>query len=240
MCNKATTVPGGRNLFFGRERNLPVTDCTQLRDYLPAEKKHHYRCGYSMAEACKSWLAADGRLPCSIARVIGDRELIAAHFEYPTRVWGGGKSMTDVMAFVRDGVVAVEAKVNESFGNVVSEWIFEEEISNERSPPGRTKAILRYASAFGVRSPRLLGIRYQLLHRTLSAARAAQSRRLSKAWMIVQSFSPTETDTYRRNRDDFDCFVALVGEAPTIEGVLVKLAWVSDDPMPQDGPRSTA
>ena len=45
-------------------------------------------------------------------------------------VWGGGFAMTDIMAFVPNGVIAVEAKVDEPFDDPVSTWIFKEEKKN--------------------------------------------------------------------------------------------------------------
>jgi hypothetical protein len=219
------------NLYFGLDQTRPIIVPTDLRDCLPADRKHHYQDGKSMAEAAKSWVAACGCLPPSIEKVVGSPELIAGHFEYPTTVWGGGSGMTDVMAFVPDGVVAVEAKVNETFDKVVLEWIFERENEQggERSPPHRTGVILQYAKDFGVRSTQLLEIRYQLLSRTLCAALTANALGRSKAWMVVQSF-PCSAGAERdcTNRSDFDRFTALVGDAPTIADVRVKLAWVDD------------
>ncbi|PDT73057.1 hypothetical protein CO675_32155 [Bradyrhizobium sp. C9] len=159
---------------------------------------------------------------------MGSDQLEAAHFEYPTRVWGGGFSMTDIMAFIPNAVVAVEAKVDEPFDELVSNWIFKEEQNNSDSPPHRTAVIQRYASALRLESVQLLNIRYQLLQRTLAVAITAKEQSLSKAWMIVQSFSPTITQSKSTNRDDFDRFVELVGAAPTIENVQVRLAWASD------------
>src|SRR6516225_7072633 len=71
------------NLFFGFGKDRPVTVCTDVRDYLADDRKHHYRDGRSMAEASKCWCAANGSLPKSIAETVGNGELYAAHFEYP-------------------------------------------------------------------------------------------------------------------------------------------------------------
>src|SRR3974377_919993 len=87
------------------------------------DRKRQYQDGYSMAEAAKCWVAAGDCLPSTIAAVIGGNELNSAHFEYPTTVWGGGTAMTDIMAFLPNGVVAVEAKLNEPFDVIVSDWI---------------------------------------------------------------------------------------------------------------------
>jgi hypothetical protein len=218
-------------LFFGPGRDRPVNVCTDVRDCLPEDRKYQYQDGFSMAEAAKCWVAAGEHLPRSIADVVGSNELIAAHFEYPTGVWGGGIAMTDIMAFLSNGIIAVEAKVNEPFDDLVSAWIFKREKEDTESPPRRTRVIQRYAEALGLRSRQLLDIRYQLLQRTLCAALTAQGQRASNAWMVVQAFaSHTGGDGHLTNRSDFDRFVTLVGSAPKIEGVHVQIAWVSDNP----------
>jgi hypothetical protein len=160
-------------LFFGGGKGHPISVATDLREYLPEERRYHYRDGYSMAEAAKAWTSAGGYLPLQIAAVIGANELDSAHFEFPTTVWGGGLAMTDVMAFVPGGVIAVEAKLNEPFDHLVSDWITLDAVKNARSPPHRMEVVRRYAVALGVDPERLLEIRYQLLQRTLCAALTA-------------------------------------------------------------------
>ena len=175
-------------LFFGPGKDRPITLCTDVRDYMPEDKKYQYRDGRSMAEAARCWVAASGHLPQSIADVVGSNEMISAHFEYPTPVWGGGIAMTDIMAFIPNGLIAVEAKVDEPFDDLVSAWIFKEETKNANSPPHRTRVIQLYAKILGVKSEQLLGIRYQLLQRTLCAALTAKAQGISEAWMVVQAF----------------------------------------------------
>jgi hypothetical protein len=87
-------------LFFGSGKNVPIRNATDLRERLQEDKKHHYQDGYSMAEAAKCWVLANGYLPPVIAGIVGSKELNSAHFEFPTPVWGGGIAMTDIMAFV--------------------------------------------------------------------------------------------------------------------------------------------
>jgi hypothetical protein len=214
-------------LFFGVGTTRPISVATDVRDYLPADKKYHYRDGYSMAEAAKSWVSAGGYLPHEIAAVVGFNDLDSAHFEYPTSVWGGGIAMTDIMAFVPDGIIAVEAKVNEHFDDIVSIWIDREAVRNPRSPPHRRTILQRYADALGAAPAALMDVRYQLLQRTLCAALAARSQQARRAWMVVQSFPSSDDNAQRINRADFDRFMALVGEAPAIDGTQVKLAWAS-------------
>jgi hypothetical protein len=161
-------------LYIGNDTSRRLTHPTQLLDALPPERRYQFKEGRSMAEAAKGWVAAGGRLPHSIAKVTGSDELLRAHFEYGTRVWGGGTGQTDVMAFVPDAVIAVEAKVDESFDQIVLDWICAEHRENPRSPPHRLGVIQRYADALAVSLRQLMELRYQLLQRTLCAALTAQ------------------------------------------------------------------
>jgi hypothetical protein len=212
-------------LFFGSGKGKPILSAIDLQGYLRDDIKYQYQEGRSMAEAAKCWVAAGGLLPEKIATVVGCNDLISAHFEFPTPVWGGGTAMTDVMAVLSDCIIAVEAKVDEPFDDLVSAWITRD-AKNPNSPPHRQKVIERYANAFKVEVGQLSGVRYQLLQRTLSAGRTALSEGKSQSWMIVQSFASAHSDGNRRNRADFDYFRNLVGDAPTIEGQRVRLDWV--------------
>jgi hypothetical protein len=217
----------GMKLYFGPNIDKPVTAALDVQGYLEEDKKHQYRDKYSMAEAAKSWVCAKGCLPESIAAIVGSNDLNVAHFEFPAKVWGGGTAMTDVMAFIPNGVIAVEAKVNEPFDDVVSDWIEREAKRKPDSPPHRRKVVQRYADALVVDAEHLLGIRYQLLQRVLCASIVARAKGLSEAWMIVQHFPRGDASDKIANRSDFDAFVALVGKAPVIEGVKVQLGWAT-------------
>ena len=150
-------------LFFGAGQDRPVVRAEDVRGYLPPDKIHHYREGFSMAEAAKSWVRAYPGLPPGVAALIGPQPLLRAHFEFPTRVWGGGTAMADVMAFLPSTVIAVEAKVSEPFDLPVADWIESQAASNPRSPPHRLRVVRRYAEALGVTTTALEPIRYQLL-----------------------------------------------------------------------------
>jgi hypothetical protein len=217
-------------LFFGPGTDQPIRSAIDVRSYLPDDKKYQYCDGFSMAEAAKSWVSSNGSLPFEIANVVGSNELNRAHFEYPTFVWGGGKAMTDVMAFLPRGVIAVEAKVDEPFDDIVFVWIEREAKRNPRSPTHRSTVIQKYAKALRVRPESLMNIRYQLLQRTLCAAITARNANLSDAWMIVHSFPSTRDGATNTNRTDFDNFVALVSDKALVEDVRVRLAWASHAP----------
>ena len=214
--------------FFGIGIRRPINRPTDIIRHLPPDKRHHYRDGYSMAEAAKCWMAASGRLPLRIAELVGAESLEAVHFEYGNSVWGGGTSMTDIMAFIPDAVIAVEAKAREALDEEVRNWIYKDAAKNPRSPPHRRRVVVQYGSALGVNADALLDVRYQLLHRTLAAARVARQHRRSRAWMIVHSFAPLQCEEHARNRADFDRYVSLVGNTPVLEGIPVRLAWIDE------------
>jgi hypothetical protein len=221
---------GETRLYFGNDVSIPVNVPTDVQDHLPPDKRYLFSPGRSMALAANSWVNAKRELPKAIAEVVGSDVLDSAHFEYGVAVYGRGLSMTDVMAFTVDAVIAVEAQAREPFGSVVWDWIDEDQAKNANSPPYRCKVIAEYAQAFGVRFKNLLPLRYQLFHRTLSAALTAQKTGRQRAWMVVQSFAPLNSDEHAQNRSDFDRFVAVVGETSILQNFPVRLAWV-DEPV---------
>jgi large subunit ribosomal protein L30 len=234
MIAKVKHLVAATCFFFADETiNCPIFHASELKRCLPPNRRHHYRCGYSMAESAKYWLAAAectspggpmliGSLPHEIGRLLGANALETAYFEYPVTVFGGGRSITDILAVTPTTIVAVEAKVRESFGDEVLNWAAD--------MPNRLAVITQYAETFNVGEDKLIRLRYQLLHRTLSAALIARKYERESAWMIVHSFAPLDCDEHARNREDFDRYAALIGPEPVIEGVTIHLAWVDSVP----------
>jgi hypothetical protein len=105
-------------------------------------------------------------------------------------------SMNDIMAFTPSAVIAVEAKARETFDTEVRIWAGD--MAN------RLDFVDRYAGAFRLRRDDLMGLRYQLVHRTVSAALVAREYGRKSAWMIVHSFAPLDCKEHERNRADFD------------------------------------
>ncbi len=79
--------------------------------------------------------------------------------------------MTDVMAFTVDTVIAVEAKACEPLAGWYGTGLTR---ARPQKPILRSKVIAQYAQALGARFKDLLPLRYQLFHRTLSAALTAR------------------------------------------------------------------
>src|SRR5205085_678451 len=127
-------------------------------------------------------------------------ELVDAFLERCIELGDGLRpSQADVLAVLGLGsqlaIMAVEGKVDESFGELVSQWLKGPEASRK---PYRLE---RLATTLGMNPSECEPLRYQLLHRTASAIYEAHRYRASTAIMMVHSFDPTDAGF-----DDFALF----------------------------------
>jgi len=172
----------------------------------------HWKKGRSAMSAAACWEENEPKLPAAISDVLeasGDKsltslELLAAIPEWEVDLPGGARpSQTDVLAITRNEhglvILGVEAKVDEPFGPTLGE---------KKAGPseGQLKRIAYLERELGCASPMDDSIRYQLLHRTVSAILTARSFHAGIAVMLVHSFSPDS-----RWREDFEAFTAAVG-----------------------------
>ena len=206
---------------------------------LLAQPELHWKSGFSAMTLARAWEdAAPSGFPREVALALatGPREwsqlrLLLAIPEYHVSLPGGSRaSQTDLVAFGRSvsGLVAIaiEGKVDESLGPTVGQKRAEES-------SGVDERLLYLESALGLRSPCPDSIRYQLLHRTVSALRIAEDFAATSAVMLVQSFSPTS-----KWHDDFEAFATLFGAAPakgaltligTHRGIALYIGWCVGD-----------
>jgi len=156
--------------------------------------------------------------------------------EYRVRLSGRGHgSQVDLVVLARcpgrsDGLVAiaVEGKVSEPFGPTVGAW------RRERSD-NREKRLLFLCNELGLDADSLPDdVRYQLLHRAVSAIEVARAFATRNAVLLVHSFSPR-----RKGWEDFARFAGLLGiqltpgqvSAPVELGTAdLQLGWVADQP----------
>ncbi len=170
-----------------------------VEDWQPllAKPELHWKAGYSAMTLAKSWETAHPGIPPEVESALKSAHnpllsyarLLLAVPEYEVDLPGGRRpSQTDLLALLEGTAglvaVAVEGKVDEPFGPTVGEK------RSEHSPGVDTR--LKYmTNALGLASvPDSL--RYQLLHRTVSALLIALEFHAEAAVMLVQSFSPTE------------------------------------------------
>ena len=182
---------------------------------LLAQPSLHWKRGRSAMTTAACWESSPNALPPEISKVLDaadetslrSLELLAAIPEWEVALPGGERaSHTDVLALARNDcglvVVAVEAKVEEPFGPTLGE-------KREGASSGQTARIRYLERELGCSSPIGDDVRYQLLHRTVSAKLTAQAFHASTAVMLVQSFSPNA-----KWREDFDAFTVAVSAEP--------------------------
>jgi hypothetical protein len=205
----------------------------------------HFVDGYSAAELAKSWWKA-GEFPHNVRAVLNKTEgwegsdVLEAFFERRTDLdTGRAPSQTDLLILANcprgngNGIIAVEGKCNEPFGEVVSRWLVSEEASDK---PDRLRFLREILS---LEEGQVENLRYQLLHRTASAILEAHRFRCSRAVVLVHHFAQTPEEN-SKSFDDFCLFTKAV-DAPIpgrnsssvgrlFQGVDVRFAWVDDLP----------
>jgi hypothetical protein len=214
----------------GRERTGAMRGISQLHlpmrrpeDVIPyLGSPDSWRDGRSAKLVAESWFAAKDRpglhgLPDMVRVTLGrcppgqmsrfaEAELVDAFLERCIELGDGSRpSQTDVLAILRLpnelAVMAVEGKVDESFGPLVSEW--RRNAAPASKKPARLK---RLAETLGIDVSACETLRYQLLHRTASAIYEARRYHAEVAVMMVHSFDPHDAGF-----EDFARFAAAIG-----------------------------
>ena len=142
---------------------------------------------------------------------------------------GRAASQNDLFVLGRtpEGLAAimVEGKVSEPFGPLVSEWYVD-------PSPGKIKRLGFLCNALGLSETQVQNVRYQLLHRTVSALIEARRFHAISAVMLVHSFSKTKEwfDDYRQFAGLFnlDVEVGKIYSAGKL-GTELFIGWVCDD-----------
>ena len=106
-------------------------------------------------------------------------------------------------------VMAVEGKVDESFGPFVSEWL-------EGASADKERRLANLRGTLGLQDAAVEQLRYQFLHRAASAIYEAHRYRARVAVMMVQSFDPRHAGL-----TSFQAFAAAVGASEADAGRLV-------------------
>ena len=198
---------------------------------LLADPEKHWRSGYSARTLAACWEAAQG-LPPEISRFfLGNVDLLLALPEHKVPIPPRGRdSQNDVFVLVRhvDQTVSlmIEGKVEEPFGPLVGEWLSD-------GSEGKRQRLGWICEQLGLDSETVNHLRYQLLHRTVSAIIEMHRFKTDRAAMIVHSFSRKKS-WY----PDFEAFVSAFDQGPIIDdastialpsGESVLLAWATGD-----------
>ena len=179
---------------------------------LLADPDLHWVDGRSAKCLAESWEQAAPGFPRSVEDALEssgvpdlqDLEIIAAFPEYEVPLPGGSTaSQTDLMVIARGAaglvVIAVEGKVDETFGPTVGE-------KREGASAGQAERLTYLHEVLQLSPPVPDSIRYQLLHRTASALIVAEQYSAVAAVMLVHSFSAE-----RAGFEEFASFSNLMG-----------------------------
>lgn len=190
------------------------------------------------AAAC--WEDNHPNLPSEIVAILNSTdesslkglELLAAIPEWEVDLPGGDRpSQTDILAITRNEndlvLLAVEAKVEEPFGPTLGE-------KKNCASEGQLNRISYLEDMLGRTTPFPNNIRYQLLHRSVSALLTAKSFHSPIAVMLVHSFSQSS-----KWRNEFEAFCTElkctslskdVWEVPNIKDGRLLLGWCKGNP----------
>ena len=179
---------------------------------LLAEPDKQWKTGYSARSLAYCWEEAQG-FPKSVTDVFKSSSFKLFHsvefilgipehkVDLPPK--GGRPSQNDlfILAKSQDELIsiAVESKVAEPFGPLVSEWV-------EDASPGKSERLEFLINLLEINNKDISNIRYQLLHRTASALIEAERFCAPHALMLVHSFSQ-EHQWF----EDYAAFAALYG-----------------------------
>ena len=189
----------------------------------------HWRAGYSARMLAERWTDDPG-IPAEVAAMLDPpAELLYAIPEYRVPVPGrGADSQCDLLALVRTkgrlGVVAVEGKVDETFGPTIGEWL-------SAGGENRKDRLMGLCGLLDCPNDPPHALRYQLFHRAAAAVIEARRIGASLAVAIVHSFSASH-----RWLDDFEAFSDHIGQPATrgafrdrtlSDGLALRLGWAS-------------
>lgn len=204
-------------------------------------KPTHWKDGRSAKAVAESWFRAND-LPAPVRAVLDQAEeyrgaeLIDAWLERCVDLGDGQRpTQTDLMAVLGIGpsdggelaVLAVEAKVDESFGPTVAEWLVD-------ASAAKRQRLAYLAGLFGLDPAACGPLRYQFLHRTASAVLEARRYRARRSVMLVQSFCPKASGFA-----DYERFFEALGlphltsnmlsKPLAVAGVKLRIGWVAHD-----------
>ena len=187
---------------------IPANEPEDWKQFL-AEPEKHWKTGYSARSLAYCWQESGG-IPLEIKSVLKqvptltNLKTIFAIPEHKVPLPGGTRSSQNdvwVLAETKKLLVsiAVEGKVSEPFGSTIDEWF--------RNPSSGKKERLQYlCKELNLKYPPPPKLRYQLLHRTVSAIIEAKRFKTTEAAMVVHTFSKTNEWF-----EDYQYFLSMFG-----------------------------
>jgi hypothetical protein len=206
-------------------------------DWQRLHPERHWKDGYSAKLLATRWQEAHGfpeevtnSFTASGIPAFQSMQFVAGFPEHKVALPPSRRqpSQTDIMVLARSGqelaALAVEGKVEESFGEFVRDW-------RQKDTDGKTERLAFLTDLLGLAGHDLDGIRYQLLHRMASALLTAERFAARHAVVLVHSFSPVRTGF-----TDYAAFLQLFGvlaaagtvqQASAVHGIEVYFSWTT-------------
>ena len=198
---------------------IPSNGPKSWKEFL-AEPDKHWKKGFSARSLAYCWEGVQG-FPGSVLSVFKNSEYELFHSvefllgipEHKVPLPGGKtESQNDIYVLAKSNdeliSIAVEGKVSEPFGQLISEWI-------EESSPGKLECLEFLIGLLEINNKDISQIRYQLLHRTASALIEAERFCAPHALMLVHSFSQSN-----KWFDDYAAFVRLFGKETELNSLV--------------------
>ncbi|NOQ65433.1 MAG: hypothetical protein GQ582_13060 [Methyloprofundus sp.] len=185
---------------------IPASNTDDWKQLIVDPEKQ-WKSGYSARSLAYCWQES-GEMPADIVSVleqalsIKELKTIFAIPEHKVALPGGSRASQNdvwVLAASEGGLIsiAIEGKVAEPFGQTVGEWF-------KKKTKGKEVRLKYLCAELCLEYPPPLDIRYQLLHRTVSAIIEAKRLHTNNAAMVVHSFSKTN-----ERLDDYQRFLSL-------------------------------
>jgi hypothetical protein len=213
---------------------IPATKPEDWRQFLA--KPIHWKYGHSAMSLAYCWQEAD-EFPAAVSEVFNKSENNLFHditilfaipeHQVPLPPDGASPSQNDLFVLAKSNhqliSTTIEGKASEDFGELVSDW---------QNTPGREKELYFLCNALGLQLSKVSDIRYQLIHRTVSALLEAKRFNAPNALMLVHSFKENI-----ESLKDYQKFAAwfnieaepnTINKAGTLGGIDLYLGWVND------------
>ena len=221
---------------------VPATNAADWQRRL-AEPEKQWKSGRSAKALANCWQNAEG-FPASVRAVLDGSPFPRFHAltmllglpEHRVPLPGGSRpSQTDLFVLAKTTTgelvsIAVEGKVAEPFGPRVSEWL---DADATGPSSGKFERLAFLCPILRISEDEAQTMRYQLMHRTVSALIEAERFNASVALMLVHSFGGQDVGF-----DDFAAFAHLLGagaEPNTLshvgerDGVDLYLGWAQGE-----------
>ncbi len=203
-----------------------ITTIDEWKEKCPPERgNYHWRDGRSAKELAKEWINGNGqalRVLLNNHSTLQGVILIKASPELETRFDRFGRGRKHDLLIIGDKanekiVIAVEAKVDEGFGNDTVESYYMKAILKRLSGvatnvPGRVEGLIQ-ALFKQPYSKNIISLQYQLLHAVAATLVEAKKQGATKAIFVVHTFKTSKMDSLKNkdNNEKLDRFVRVIG-----------------------------